>query len=159
MGGEAVSDVGTLSWLPLSRTRRVRCLWCWTSAFAHERFGSSSDPSINGHLHYPNDLDGPLNEAAADKIRQYRADYNNRPSNAISFMPALASTSGRLHSEFVRFLFYRPIGKLTAFLQLQEFSLRNLPVASSTTAARRSPHSSNPRLVTFSPRLQHYGLS
>jgi hypothetical protein len=30
----------------------------------------------------------------------------------------------------------RLIGKLTAFLQLQEFSLRNLPVASSTSAAR-----------------------
>ncbi len=35
---------------------------------AHDRFGSSSDRSINGHLHYPNDLDGSLNEAAADKI-------------------------------------------------------------------------------------------
>ncbi len=69
---------------------------------AHERFGSSTDPSINGHLHYPNNLDGPLNEAAADKIRQYRADYNNRPSNAISFMPAIASTSGRLHGEVMR---------------------------------------------------------
>ena len=67
---------------------------------AHERFGSNSDPSINCHLHYPSDLDGSLNEAAADKIRQYRADYNNRPSNPISFMPAIASTSGRLHSEF-----------------------------------------------------------
>jgi hypothetical protein len=72
---------------------------------AHERVGSSSDPGINGHLRYPNDLDGPLNEAAADKIRQYRADYNNRPSNAISYMPAIASTSGRLHSELVRLLF------------------------------------------------------
>ena len=72
---------------------------------AHDRFGSSSDPSINDHLHYPNDLDGSLNEAAADKIRQYRADYNNRPSNPISFMPAIASTSGRLHSELVRLLF------------------------------------------------------
>jgi hypothetical protein len=72
---------------------------------AHERFGSSSYPSINGHLHYPHDLDRPLNEAAADKVRQYRADYNNRPSNAISFMPAIASTSGHLHSEFVRLLF------------------------------------------------------
>jgi hypothetical protein len=71
---------------------------------AHDRFGSSSDPSINGHLHYPNDLDGPLNEVAADKIRQYRADYNNRPSNAISFMPVIAITSGRLHCEFVRLL-------------------------------------------------------
>ncbi len=24
---------------------------------AHDRFGSSSDPSLNGHLHYPNDID------------------------------------------------------------------------------------------------------
>jgi hypothetical protein len=72
---------------------------------AHERFGSSSDPNLNGHLHYPNDIDRSLNEAAADKIRKYRADYNNNPPNAISFMPAIASTSGRLHSEFVRLLF------------------------------------------------------
>ena len=28
----------------------------------HERFGTSSDPSINGHLHSAHDLDGPLNE-------------------------------------------------------------------------------------------------
>jgi hypothetical protein len=63
---------------------------------AHERWGSSSDPTLNGHLHYPNDVDRQLN--AADKIRAYRADYNNRPSNAISFLPAIASTSGRLHS-------------------------------------------------------------
>ncbi len=44
----------------------------------HERWGSriwgsTSDPSINGHLHYPNDLDRSLNEAASDKIRSYRA--------------------------------------------------------------------------------------
>ena len=30
--------------------------------------------------------------------------HNNNPPNAISFMPAIASTSGRLHSEFVRLL-------------------------------------------------------
>jgi hypothetical protein len=40
--------------------------------------------------------------AAVIKIRKYRADYNNRPPSAVSFMPAIASTSGRLHSEFVR---------------------------------------------------------
>ncbi len=72
---------------------------------AHERFGSSSDPSINGHLHYPNAVDRLLNEAAADRIRKYRADYNKNPPNSISFMPAIASTSGRLHREFVRLLF------------------------------------------------------
>jgi hypothetical protein len=72
---------------------------------AHDRFGSSSDRSLNGHLHYPNDIDKSLNEAAADKIRKYRADNNNNPPTAVSFMPAVSSTSGRLHSEFVRLLF------------------------------------------------------
>jgi hypothetical protein len=61
---------------------------------AHECSGSSSDPSINGRLHYPNDVDRSLNEAAADKIRKYRADYNNNPPNASPLMPAIASTSG-----------------------------------------------------------------
>jgi hypothetical protein len=51
---------------------------------AHDRVGSSADPTL---------------------IRKYRADYNNRPPSAVSFMTAIASTSGRLHSEFVRLLF------------------------------------------------------
>jgi hypothetical protein len=71
----------------------------------HERFGSRSDPSINGHLHYLNDLNRLLNETVTDKIRQYHTDYNNRSSNTISFMPDITSTSGCLHSEFVRHLF------------------------------------------------------
>jgi hypothetical protein len=41
---------------------------------------------------------------ALEKIED-RADYNNRPPSAVSFMPTIASTSGRLHSEFVRLLF------------------------------------------------------
>ena len=76
---------------------------------AHDRWGSSSDPSINGHLHYPNDIDRSLNEDTTDKIRKYRADYNNNPPSSvafiISFTPTIPSTSGRLHSEFVRLLF------------------------------------------------------
>jgi hypothetical protein len=72
---------------------------------AHDRVGSSTDPTLNGHLKYPNNLDQSLNDVPADKIRKYRADYNNRTPSAVSFMPAIASTSGRLHSEFVRLLF------------------------------------------------------
>jgi hypothetical protein len=72
---------------------------------AHDRVGSSTDPTLNGHLRYRNNLDQSLNDAAADKIRKYRADYNNNPPSVVSFMPAIASTSGRLHSEFVRLLF------------------------------------------------------
>ena len=72
---------------------------------AHDRVGSSADPFLNGHLRYPNNLDKSLNDADADKIRKYRDDYNNNPPNVVSFMPAIASTSGRLHSEFIRLLF------------------------------------------------------
>ena len=71
----------------------------------HDRFGSRYDPSLNGHLHYPNDIDKSLNEVAVDKIRKYRADYNNNPPSVVSFMVDIGSTSGRLHSEFIRILF------------------------------------------------------
>jgi hypothetical protein len=71
----------------------------------HDRVGGSTDPNLNGHLKYPNNLDQSLNDEAADKIRKYRADYNNRPPSVVSLMPDIASTSGRLHSEFVRLLF------------------------------------------------------
>jgi hypothetical protein len=71
----------------------------------HERWGSRTDPTLNGHLHYPNDLDKPLNEVAVDKIRKYHTDYDNNPPNVFSFMTTIPRTSGRLHSEFVRILF------------------------------------------------------
>jgi hypothetical protein len=70
----------------------------------HERWGSSSDPSINRHLSYRNDVDRSLNQTDVDKIRKYRADYNNNPPNVISVMSGILSTSGRLHREFVRLL-------------------------------------------------------
>jgi hypothetical protein len=71
----------------------------------HDRVGSSTDPNLNGHLKYPNNFDQSLNDATAAKVRKYCADYNNRPPSVVSFMPAITSTSGRLHSEFVRLLF------------------------------------------------------
>ena len=70
---------------------------------SHDRVGSSADPALNGHLRYPNNLDKSLNDAAADKIRKYRAD--NNPPSVVAFMSAIDSTSGRLHSEFIRILF------------------------------------------------------
>jgi hypothetical protein len=63
----------------------------------HDRFGSSSDPSLNGNLHYPNNIDRSLNETDDDKIRKYHGDYNTNPPNTVSFMSVIASTSGRLH--------------------------------------------------------------
>ncbi len=106
---------------------------------AHDRMGSSADPSLNGHLKYPNNLDQILNDASADKIRKYRADYNRLPS-VVSFMPASASTSGRLHSELVRILFLQAHRETDRFFAAsQEFSLRrHTQVASSPFAARLS---------------------
>ena len=83
----------------------------------------------------------PLNEAAADKIRDYRAAYNNRLSNAISFVPAVASTSGHLHFELVRILFLQAHRETDHFLLIQEFSVHN--PTRSITVARCSLHSSN----------------
>jgi hypothetical protein len=38
----------------------------------YDRFGSSSDPNLNGKLHWPNDIDKSPNEDNTDKIRKYR---------------------------------------------------------------------------------------
>jgi hypothetical protein len=38
----------------------------------HDRVGSSTDPALNGHLRYPNNLDQSLHDVTADKIRRYR---------------------------------------------------------------------------------------
>jgi hypothetical protein len=51
------------------------------------------------------DIDRSINEAVVDKIRKYRVDYNNNPPSAVSFMPSIPSTSGRLHTQFMRLLF------------------------------------------------------
>jgi hypothetical protein len=71
----------------------------------HDRFGSSTDPSLNGHLHYPNDIDKSLMRLPLIKKRKYRVDYNNNPPSVVSFMCSIPSTSGWLHSEFIRLLF------------------------------------------------------
>jgi hypothetical protein len=86
-------------------SRRGRWSSYNTEVISHDRVGSSTDPTLNGHLCYPNKLDQSLNDEAADKIRKYRSDYNNRSPNTVSFMTPIDSTSGRLHNEFVRLLF------------------------------------------------------
>ncbi len=62
------------------------------------------------------------------KIRKYHADYNNNPPSVVSFMPAIASTSGRLHSEFIRLLF------LQAHRETDHcFEASGVPLAQSTS--------------------------
>jgi hypothetical protein len=90
----------------------------------HERRGTTCNPVSNGNLHYPllADIDKPLHDATAEKIREYRADYNNRPSHSISFMPAV-----------------------------EELSMRNITRTCSVSSALLSTPSSNLRLAKSSP--------
>ena len=96
--------------------RRVRCL-CWVH-IEHEFWVSRSNPSLNGQLHNPNpsDIDRTLNEDTDDKIRSYRPDNYNRPSNVISFVTVVTSTSGRLHCDLVCLLFLQDHRETDRFL-------------------------------------------
>ncbi len=68
-------------------------------------------------------MDRSLNEAATDKIRKYRVDYNNNPPSSVAFMTTIASTSGRLHSEFVRLLFLQAHRETDRFFEVSGVQL------------------------------------
>jgi hypothetical protein len=58
-----------------------------------------------------------------------------------SVTPVLLERLDDYTANLCAFYFYKFIGNLTTLLQVQAFNLRNLPVDSSTTAARRLPRS------------------
>ena len=72
-------------------------------SISHDRFGSSSHVQQNGSLSHPQDIDAPLCIAAQRKIAAYRQQYADNQN--ISFLPAIVSTSTRMHGEFLRLLF------------------------------------------------------
>ena len=72
-------------------------------SIAHDRFGSSSHVQQNGCLSHPQDLDAPLRIAAQRKIAAYQQQYAD--NQKISFLPAIVSTSTRMHVEFLCLLF------------------------------------------------------
>ena len=45
-----------------------------------------------------------MNNAASAKVQKYREDYSASDVNK-AFLPALLSTSGRIHGEFLRLLY------------------------------------------------------
>ncbi len=110
----------------------------------HDRFGSNSDPTLNGTLNYPNlnDIARSLNEASADKIRKYHSDNYNNPPNAISFMPVIVSTSDRLHSEFIRLLFLQGHRETDRFFATSGVQSAQSNLGSSYFHFRRSAFSS-----------------
>ena len=70
----------------------------------HDFIGDARDVLRHGTLRNPDRPDQLLNQAAADKIRSYREPYSRNRS--LAFLPACMSTSGRIHSEFLRLLYF-----------------------------------------------------
>ncbi len=87
----------------------------------HNRVGSGSDPTLNGHL--PNNLERSLNKTVVDKIRKYHTDYNNNPPSVVSFMVVIVSTSGRLHGEFIRLVFLQDHRETDPFFAVSGFQI------------------------------------
>ena len=55
-------------------------------------------------LRNPDNPDKLLDSAAVDKIRHYRAPY--RQNRHVALLPACMTTSGRIHGEFLRLLYF-----------------------------------------------------
>ena len=81
-------------------------------SITHDRFGSSTHVQQNGALSHPQDLDAPLRLAAQRKINSYRQHYADNQN--ISFLPAIMTTSSRMHGEFLRLLFLQAHRETTA---------------------------------------------
>ncbi len=77
---------------------------------------SSANPALNGKLTYPDNIDESLNKTVNVKISKYHVDYNNNPPNTVAFMTAIACTTGRLHSDFIRLLFLQSHRETDRFL-------------------------------------------
>ena len=69
----------------------------------HDFHGSADNPSLNGTLRHQ-DLDLALSQRAQAKVDKYREGYA-APGLRHAFLPAIVSTSGRIHGELLRLLF------------------------------------------------------
>ena len=84
------------------------CWWTSTcatilSALVKQHEGQLRNPDHPGHI---------LESAATDKIRNYRDAY--RRNRHVVFLPAFMSTSGRIHGEFLRLIFFVDSSKILA---------------------------------------------
>ncbi len=81
----------------------------------HERWGSRSDPTLNGNLHYLHDVERSLNETSDDKIRKYHTDCNDNPPTTIDFKKVFLVRLGGYIVNLCVFHFYNLIEKLASF--------------------------------------------
>jgi hypothetical protein len=91
--GQRCGDVEIRNYLQDAADRRSMV---FDLSMTHDRFGSSSHVQQNGLLSHTQDLDAPLRLAAQRKINSYRQQYADNQN--ISFLPAIVSTSTRMHT-------------------------------------------------------------
>jgi hypothetical protein len=133
-------------------------------SITHHRFGSSSHVHQNGLLSHPQDLDVPLRLAAQLKIDSYRQQYADNQN--ISFLPAIMSTSTRMHGEFLRLLFlqaHRPHCRwnviATQTIGLVPFQARGiLPVAEEQSRTRGGQSSTKAAAVRINLNVEGCGV-
>jgi hypothetical protein len=70
----------------------------------HDFIGAGRSGLTQGQLRNPDNPDRILEGDAANKIRNYRDAY--AVNRQVAFLPACMSTSGRIHGEFLRLLFF-----------------------------------------------------
>jgi hypothetical protein len=109
-------------------------------SIAHDRFGSSSHVQQNGCLSHPQDLDTLLRIAAQRKIAAYQQQYADNQN--FCFLPAIVSTSTRIHGEFLRLLFLQAHRETEAHF----------------TAAGMSSQNTNSEALRFKREAFHNGL-
>ena len=89
-------------------------------SFRHYRGGAAPrNWHRNGELLHPGQPDKDLDQKAARKIAKYRELYRDH-RRQLDFLPAIASTSGRIHSELLRLLLLHAHRETTRFFEIFE---------------------------------------
>jgi hypothetical protein len=106
----------------------------------HDFIGASRSGLNQGRLRNPDNPDHILESAAADKIRNYRDPYQR--NRRVAFLPACMSTSGRIHGELLRLLFFLSTSKQT--ITLRPLVIRHTKRSFVTVAASSSTETGAP---------------
>jgi hypothetical protein len=82
-------------------------------SITHNRMGSSGHVQQNSLLSHPQDLDYPLSLAAKWKVNSYRQQHADNQN--FFFLPAIMTTSSRMHGEFLLLLFLQAHSETTVY--------------------------------------------
>ncbi len=105
-------------------------------SITHGRIGSSCHVQQKGLLSHPQDLDAPLRLAAQRKINSYGQQYADNQD--IFFLPAIMTTSSRMHGEFLRLLFLQAHRETHGALPVQTSGILHGPEEQSRTRGGES---------------------